>query len=174
MCASSMSYPGTSEGGKLPLLPPRGDCDLDDPAKRPIYFESSLFAEACYPTPSMSSGIVEPWLSGWRPRVPNPTATHRNAPHAELLNAQGLLARLVWHQVRLRKSPAVTAREPIDHLYDSKTGPAAPDIELPRARRSPRALATPQATSAPSGPLETLFSHLARRRLRSLALTQRT
>jgi hypothetical protein len=138
-----------------------------------IDFEPSPLAKSRHPARLVSCGAEEPRLSWKHPCVPGLAATHVNTPRVELVDTHGLFASLVWHQIRPRKRAAIDASRQIGALLDSNTGPVAPEFRLPRPPRFNRLLATSQATSAPS-PLETLFSQLARRRLRSLAVLQRS
>ena len=54
----------------------------------------------------------------------NPVPTYGNAPHAELVDAHSLFARLVWHQVRPRELSATEARHRMASPHGTNVGPA--------------------------------------------------
>jgi hypothetical protein len=88
------------------------------------------------------------------------------APHAELVDAHSLLASLVWHRVRPRNQSG------------ADTGPrrsSRADLESLGKRRSVRLVTAAQTASLDQSPasIEALFSHLALRRLRSLAAKEK-
>jgi hypothetical protein len=165
---------GISEEWELSLPPPRPDGYSSGHPKHLIHFDSSLADESCCVAAPGSGGIAEVLRSWTGQCVCSPEATYAPLPRAELVDAPGLFASLVWHQVRPRERSAVDARHRTGSSHDSKTGPVlvgAFDVGSPSPLRSAQAVATTQAYSPVSfpGPLETLFSQLAWRRLRSLA-----
>jgi hypothetical protein len=178
VCRSDIS-PGITEGWDLSLLPQRPDGYSGGHPKRLIYFDSSLPDESCCLAAPESCGIAEARRSWTRQCVSSPEATYAHAARAELVDTHGLFASLVWHQVRPRERSAVDARHPTRSSPDSKTGPVlvgASDVGSPSPLRSAQAVAANQAHSLVSfpGPIETLFSQLAWRRLRSLATEERS
>lgn len=173
VCRSDIS-PGITEGWELSLLPQRPDGYSGGHPKRLIYFDSSLPDESCCVAAPESGGIAEARRSWTRQCVSSPEATYAHAARAELVDADGLFASLVWHQVRPRERSAVDARHRTGSSPDSKTGPVlvgASDVGSPSPLRSAQAVATTQDHSPVlfPGPIETLFGQLAWRRLRSLA-----
>jgi hypothetical protein len=176
VCTSNIS-PGITEGWELSLPPQRPDGYSSGHPKRLIHFDSSLPGESCCVAVPVSCGIAEPLRSWTRQGVSCSEATYANAPRAELIDAHGLFASLVWHQVRPRDRSAVDARPRTGSSHDSKTGPVlvgASDVGSPSPLKSAQAVATPQGHSPVSfpAPIETLFSQLAWRRLRSLAVEE--
>jgi hypothetical protein len=119
-------------------------------------------------------GEVEEPPRGWNPRcVHNPVGTQTNPSlcpsHVEFISANRLFASLVFRQVR-RRGLATSAEPGIDSAPTSPGGVlvAAPAIGSPLTSGSPSKTVRAAAASSAS-PLETLFSELARGRLRSLA-----
>ena len=88
----------------------------------------------------------------------------KHPQHAELIDAHDLLASLVWHRVR-----------PPNQSGADTGPPPRSALESLRKRRSVRPVTTAQTDSLEQSPasIEALFSHLARRRLRSLAAKER-
>ncbi len=94
--------------------------------------------------------------------LPGSAVDQSAAPHAELVDAHGLLASLVWHRVRRpNQSGADTGAR----------SPSRSDLESLGKRRSVQPVTTAQTASLDqsSALIEALFSQLARRRLRGLA-----
>jgi hypothetical protein len=173
VCTSNIS-PGITEGWELSLPPQRPDGYSSNHPKGLIHFDSSLPGESCCVAAPVSCGIAEPLRSWTRQCVSSLEATYANAPRAELVDGHGLFASLVWHQVRPRERSVVDTRHRTGSSHNSKTGPVlvgASNVGSPSPLRSAQAVATTQAHSPVSfpGPIETLFSQLAWRRLRSLA-----
>jgi hypothetical protein len=113
-----------------------------------------------------SCAIAEPRRCGTRQSLPGSAGELSAAPHAELVDAHGLLASLVWHRVR-PPNPS-----------GADTGPGRPsrsDLESLGKPRSVRPVTPAQTASVDQSPasIEALFSHLARRRLRSLAAKEK-
>jgi hypothetical protein len=111
---------------------------------------------------TVASGAIAELRCGSHKSLPSSVVDHSATPHPELVDAHGLLANLVWHRVR------PPSRSPAD------TGPRRPsrsDLESLGKRRSVQPVPTAQAGSLDQSPasIEALFTHLARRRLRSLA-----
>jgi hypothetical protein len=97
-----------------------------------------------------------------------------NAPPAELVDAQGFLASLVWHQVRPRGRATREARPRIEASYPEKANTGligAPDVDPPPSQKSAPPVMTADAAPLVSfpRPIETLLSQLARRRLPGFA-----
>lgn len=109
-----------------------------------------------------SCGVEEP-LRCWNPRhAPIPagkqTGQTTNPARAEFIAANRLFARLVLHQVRPHDRSAAVAKRPIGSSHN----------------RNPGLVSVPAASPDPlPAPIETLFSELARRRLRRLAVKER-
>jgi hypothetical protein len=111
----------------------------------------------------------------------NPTVAARpgNAPRTELVDAQCLFATLVLHQVRSSNEPSVADGRPQHHsTHDPKPGAqsvAVADIGSSFMLRSGKHVMVAEATSSDplTTPIETLFSELARRRLRKFALEEK-
>jgi hypothetical protein len=110
---------------------------------------------------------------------PAVAVTSGNAPYTEMVDSQCLFARLVLHQVRCGNEPSVADAGPQNHSphYPKPDGlPAAvADIGSSLMLRSAKHVTVAEAAS--SDPLttsiETLFSELARRRLRKLAIEEK-
>jgi hypothetical protein len=114
------------------------------------------------PLMTLASGAVAEWRCGTCKSLPGSVVDQSATPHPELVDAHGLLASLVWHRVR----PS--------NRSGADTGPRRPsrsDLEWLGKRRSVQPVATAQTGSLDQSPasIEALFTHLARRRLRSLA-----
>ena len=112
-------------------------------------------------------------------RAPDLSVTQGNARRAELVDAHGLVARLVLHQVRSSKRSAVVEAGPQNHSsHHRKPGAlsvAVADIESPFELESAKCVTIAEAACSPPvpTPIETLFSELARRRLCSLAIREK-
>jgi hypothetical protein len=159
------------------LLPPGTDWYSKSLPKRVIRFDTNLEAETCRRATPVSCGMAEPRHCWSRERVPGPAVTQADQtadwPRAELVGATGLLARLVFRQVRPVHRSAADAgqRRSSD---DTKPGPvlvAAPDAGSQFSVRSKRPvpIARAGAPDTVPAPMEILFTELASRRLRSLA-----
>jgi hypothetical protein len=114
-----------------------------------------------------------------RKRIPGSAVTQGNVPCAELVDAHGLFARLVLHQVRPNHRSPVADTGPQNHSsHHPKPGAlsvAVADIGSPFALGSAKRSPIPEAASSHPLPtqLETLFSELARRRVRKLAIREK-
>ena len=126
----------------------------------------SLWREPGQPETPASCAIAELRRCGTRKTLPGSAVEQPAAPHVELVDAHGLLASLVWHRVRAPNQSG------------ADTGPRRPsraDLESPGKRRSVWPVTPAQTASLDPSPasIEALFSHLARRRLRSLAAKEK-
>jgi hypothetical protein len=103
---------------------------------------------------------------GTRRSLPGSAVEQSVASPTELVDAHGLLASLVWHRVR----PPNQSR-----VITEPRRPSRSDLESLDKRRSVQPVTTAQTISLePSAAsLEALFSHLARRRLRSFAAKEK-
>lgn len=145
-------------------LPPRGTGTHAESSPAPLLL--SLQREPGHRETPASCAIAELRRCGTRKRLPGSAVEPSAAPHAELVDAHGLLASLVWHRVR-PPNPS-----------GADTGPRRPsrsDLESLGKRRSVRPVTTAQTASLEQSPasIEALFSHLVRRRLRSLAAKEK-
>ena len=126
----------------------------------------SLWREPGQPETPASCAIAELRRCGTRKTLPGSAVEQPAAPHVELVDAHGLLASLVWHRVRPPNQSG------------ADRGPRRPsrsDLESLGKWRSVRPVTTAQTDSLEQSPasIEALFSHLARRRLRSLAAKEK-
>lgn len=97
------------------------------------------------------------------------TGQATDAAGAELIEANGLFASLVFQQIRPRNRSAADAKGQSCSSDEPQLGCTAVslrDVQWPSSRRSDSPDSLPV-------PIETLFSELARRRLRSLAAKER-
>ena len=128
-------------------------------------------------SPSESSSLPLPrcWT---RKQIPGLTATQGNAPRTELVDDPRLVARLVLHQVRPgNRSPAVDSGPQNHSSREPKVGAFSvtiADIGSPFAALSAKRVAIAEGADAHPLPtaIETLFSELARRRLRKVAIRE--
>ena len=147
-------------------LPPRGTGTQGDRHQQcSNAFDLSVWCEPSHGERPASCAIAQ-LRCVTRKSLPGSAVEPSAAPHAELVDAHGLLASLVWRRVG-RPNPS-----------GADTGPrraSRSDLESPRKRRSVRPMTTAQTASAEPSPasIETLFSHLARRRLGSLAAKEK-
>jgi len=147
-------------------LPPRGTGTPADRHQRcSNAFDLSVWREPGHGETPASCAIAQ-LRCVTRKSLPGFAVEPSAAPHAELVDAHSLLASLVWRRVR-RPNPS-----------GPDTGPRRPsrsDLEWLGKRSSVRPVTTAQTASVEPSPasIETLFSHLARRRLRSLAAKEK-
>ena len=129
-------------------------------------FDLSLWREPGHREMPANCAIVELRRCGTRQSLPGSAVEQSAAPHAELVDAHGLLASLVWHRVR----PPNQSRADTEPGRRSRS-----DLELLGKRASVRPVTTAQTASLDQSPasIEKLFSHLARRRLRSLVAKEK-
>jgi hypothetical protein len=161
------------------FLPPATDWHSKSLQKCAIQFNTNPEAESCLVTP-VSRRIAGPPRYGAREQVYAPAVWPAGQmadwPDDELVGAPGLLARLVFHQVRPgRRSAADTGQRTSLH---AKLGPVlvtTPDVESQCSLRSAQpAAVTPANSPVPvPAPMEILFAELASRRLRCLAIGKR-
>jgi hypothetical protein len=167
-----------TEQWELSLPPQRPECFCDDHPKHLLGIDSTLQAESARRGDPVSCGVEEP-LRCWNPRhahIPawKQTGQTTDPTRAEFVGANRLFARLVLHQVRPhdRSAAAAKQRNGFSHNRNSDlVSVPAPDAGLSFTLRSERPV-----TAAPDplpAPIETLFSELARRRLRRLTATER-
>jgi hypothetical protein len=183
-----MSRRQITEWRKFSLLPqPRADAHSDVHQKRDISLDFNTKAECCRPSAVVSGAMTEP--SGCRNRksAGNPARTQTgqtaDPPRAEFIDSNGLFARLVFHRVRPRSRSSVDAglrscASAECAAHDPGSGSvmvAAPDVGSPLALRAGRRVTLVRADSPElePAPIETLFTELASRRLRSLAPRER-
>ena len=175
--ARPMSRRQSTERREL-WLPPGTDWHSKSLPKRVIRFDAKLEAESCRLVTPVGCGIAEPPHCWTRERVHGPAVAQAEQtaywPHAELVGATGLLASLVFRQVRPGNRSAADAGQRASSSYDTKTGPvlvAAPDLGSQFSLRSKRPVAIARAGAPDPAPasMEILFTELASRRLRSLA-----
>jgi hypothetical protein len=129
-------------------------------------FDLSLWREPGRRETLASCAIAEQRRCGTRKSLAGSAVEQSASPYAELVDAHGLLASLVWHRVRAPNQSG------------ADTGPRRPsrsDLESLGKRRSMRPVTPAQTASLDPSPasIEALFSHLARRRLRSLAAKEK-
>ena len=161
-----MSRRENTQQPEFSLPPRRAGTHADRHQQCTNAFDLSLWREPGHPETLTSCAIAELRRCGTRKTPPGSAVEQSAAPHAELVDAHGLLARLVWHRVRpLNQSGA-------------ERGPRRPsrsDLESLGKWSSARPVTTAQTDSLdqPSASIEALFSLLARRRLRSLAAKEK-
>jgi hypothetical protein len=165
--------------------------ELSLPLARPKWFrdghpkglvDSTLQAESARRGAPVSGGIEEP-LRCWSPRHAHLPAEEQpgqttDPTRAELVGANRLFARLVFHQVRPQDRSPAAAKQPIGSSHNRNpdlVSVPAPDAESSLTLRSERSVTTAPAASPDPlpAPIETLFSELAWRRLRRLAAQER-
>ena len=148
-------------------LPPRGTGrNADRHQQCSNAFDLSLWREPGLCETLASCAIPEQRRCRTRKSLGGSAVEQSAAPYAELVDAHGLLASLVWHRVRAPNQSG------------ADTGPRRPsraDLESPGKRRSVRPVTPAQTASLDPSPasIEALFSHLAGRRLRSLAAKEK-
>jgi hypothetical protein len=114
-----------------------------------------------------------------RKQVFGSALTQGNAPCAELVDGHGLIASLVLHQVRPDQRSAVTDAGPQNHSSHAPKPGARPvavaEVESTLAPGSAKSSPMPEAATSHAlpTPLETLFTELARRRVRKLAIREK-
>jgi len=148
-------------------LPPRGTgTHADRHQQCSNVFDLSVWCEPGHRETPAGCVIAELRRGGTRKSLPGSGVEQSAAPHAELVDAQGLLASLVWHRVRPPNPSGADA---------GARRPSRSDLESLGKRRSVRSVTTAQTASLDQSPasIEALFSHLARRRLRSFAAKEK-
>ena len=177
--AAPTSRQGITEPWELSLPRPRSEWFSDGHPKRLLGVDSIWQAETARRGEPVSCGIEEP-LRYWNPRpahIPagKQTGQTTDPTRAEFcVGANRLLAGLVLHQVRPQDRSAAAARQRIGSSHNRNPGLVSvpgPDAGSSLPLRSQRSVTTASAASPDPLPasIETLFSQLARRRLRRLA-----
>ena len=161
-----MSHRRENTQQRASLPPRRAGTHADRHQPSSNAFDLSLWREPGHPETPASCAIAELRCCGTRQTLPGSAVEQSAAPHAELVDAHGLLASLVWHRVRPPNQSGAD-RGP--------RHPSPSDLESLGKWRSVRAVTTAQTDSLEQSPasIEALFSHLARRRLRSLAAKEK-
>ena len=161
-----MSRRENTQQQEFSLPPRRTGTHADHPQQCTNALDLSLWREPGHPETPASCAIAELRRCGTRKTLPGSAVEQSAAPHAELVDAHGLLASLVWHRVRPPNQSG--ADRGLRH-------PSRSDLELLGKWRSVRPVTTAQTDSLEqsSASIEALFSHLARRRLRSLAAKEK-
>jgi len=129
-------------------------------------FDLSMWREPGHPEAPARCAIAELRRCGTPESLSGSAVEQSAAPHTELVDAHGLLASLVWHRVRPPNQSG------------ADRGPRRPsrsDLESLGKWRSAWSVTIAQTNSLEQSPasIEALFSHLARRRLRSLAAKEK-
>jgi hypothetical protein len=148
------------------LPPPRGTgTHADRQQQCGNGFDLSLWREPGHRETPSSCAIAKLRRCGTRKGPPGSVVEQPTAPRAELVDGHGLLASLVWHRVR----------PPNHSAADTTRRPSRSDLESLGKRRSAPPVTTAKTASLDQSPasIEALFSHLARRRLRSLAAKEK-
>ncbi len=180
--ARPMSRRQITERCELPL-PQDPDWHSDSRhQKRVICLDSSLRGESCRAAAAVPFGIAEPPWCWTRKHVHNPVVTQTSQtadpPRAELADANGLLASLVFHHVRPRNRSAADAVQRSRSSQNAQPCPVSVAAPAGRAQFNPRS-ARPAVIAQTGSPdpvlasIEKLFTELAWRRLRSLAERER-
>lgn len=180
--ASPTSRRGITEQWEWSLPLQRRECFFDGHPKRLLGINSTWQAESAHRGKPVSCGIAES-LRCWNPEYAHlpagkQTGQTTNPTRAEFVGANRLFARLVLHQVRPHDCSAAGAKQPIGSSDNRNPGLMSvppPDAGSSFTLRSERLVTTAPAASLDplSAPIETLFSELARRRLRRLAAKER-
>jgi hypothetical protein len=180
--ASPTSRRGIAEQWERSLPLQRRECFFDGHPKRLLGINSTWQAESAHRGKPVSCGIEES-LRCWNPGYAHIPAGKQagqttDLTRAEFVGANRLFARLVLHQVRPHDCSAAAAKQPIGSSHNRNPGLVsvpAPDARSSFTLRSERPVTDAPAASPGSlpAPIETLFSELARRRLRKLAAKER-
>jgi hypothetical protein len=173
---------GITEQWELSLPLQRPECLFDGHPKQLLGVDFTLQAESARRGEPVSCGVEEP-LRCWNPKhAPIPagkqTGQTTNPTRAEFVGANRLFAGLVLHQVRPhdRSAAAAKQRNGVSHNRNPDlVSVPAPDAGSSFTLRSERPVTTAPAASPDPLPaaIETLFSELARRRLRRLTAKER-
>jgi hypothetical protein len=179
--APPMSRRGITEQWELSLPLQRPECFFDGHPKHLLGVNSTSQAESARRGEPVSCGVEEPLR--WNPRhadipVGKQTGQTTDPSGAEFVGANRLFARLVLHQVRPHDRSAAAAKQRNGFSHNRKpdlVSVPAPDAGLSFTLRSERPVTTAPAASPDPlpAPIETLFSELARRRLRRLTAKER-
>jgi len=179
--APPTSRRGITEQWELSLPPQRPECFSDDHPKHLLGVDSTLQAESARRGEPVSRGVEEPLR--WNPRhahipVGKQTGQTTDPTGAEFVGANRLFARLVLHQVRPHDRSTAAAKQ--RNGFSHKRNPNLVSVPAPDAGSSFSLRSERPVTAAPAtlldplrAPIETLFSELARRRLRRLTAKER-
>jgi hypothetical protein len=180
--APPTSRRGITEQWELSLPLPRPECFFDGHPKHLRGVDSTLQVESARRGEPGSRGVEEP-LRCWNARhayIPagKQTGQTTDPTRAEFVGANRLFARLVFHQVRLHDRSAAAAKQRNGFSHNRNpdlVSVTAPDAGLSFTLRSERPVTTAATASLDPlpAPIETLFSKLARRRLRRLTVKER-
>jgi hypothetical protein len=172
---------GIAEQWELALPLQRAERVLDGHPKGLLGVDSTLQAESTRRGEPLRCGIEEP-LRCWNPRHAHIPAGMQpgqttDPTRADFVGANRLFASLVLHQVRPHDRSAAAAKQPIASTHNRNPGLVSvprPDAGSSFTLRSEQSVTTAAASpDSPPAPLETLFSELARRRIRRLAAKER-
>jgi hypothetical protein len=159
-----------TERQEVPLPSLRLDWHSDSPPKKRVIFDSSRPSESLCLAAPIICRIEEPSRCRTRKGAHN-TATVQTTEGAgaELVNGKRLFASLLFrphHGVALRAEASCSFHEP----QPGRVLAAAPNVRSPWPRRSrwPATIAQATCPDSLSASIETLFTELAMRRLRSL------
>jgi hypothetical protein len=178
--------PPTSRGGiteqwESSLPPQRPECFCDGHPKHLLGVDPTWQAESARRGEPVSCGVEEPLR--WNPRhthipVGKQTGQTTDPTGAEFVGANRLFARLVLHQVRPHDRSTAAAKQ--RNGFSHKRNPNLVSVPAPDAGASFTLRSERPVTAAPAtlldplpAPIETLFSELARRRLRRLTAKER-
>jgi hypothetical protein len=162
-----------TERQELPLPSLRPDWHSDSPPKKRVTFDSSRLSESLCLAAPISCRIEEPSRCRTRKGAHNTaTAQTTEGAGAELVNGKRLFASLLFRRIRPHHGVALEA-EASCSFHEPQPGrvrAAAPNVRSPRPRRSrwPATIAQATCPNSLSASIETLFTELAMRRLRSL------
>lgn len=174
--APPTSRRGITEQWELSLPPQRPECFCHDHPKHLLGVDSTLQAESTRRGEPVSCGVEEPRHADIP--VGKQTGQTTDPTPAEFVGANRLFARMVLHQVRPHDRSAAAAKQRNGFSHNRKpdlVSVPAPDAGLSFTLRSEQPVrTTPAASPDPlPAPIETLFSELARRRLRRLVAKER-
>ena len=179
--APPTSRRGITEQWESSLRPQRPECFSDGHPKHLLGVDSTLQAESARRGEPVSCGVEEPLR--WNPRhahipVGKQTGQTTDPTGAEFVGANRLFARLVLHQVRPHDRSTAAAKQ--RNGFSHKRNPNLVSVPAPDAGSSFSLRSERPVTAAPAtlldplpAPIGTLFSALARRRLRRLTAKER-
>jgi hypothetical protein len=178
---STMRRRQITERQELPLPSLRLDWHSGSLSNKRVIFDSSLPSESLCLAAPVSCGIEELPRCRTRKGVHNTAAaqTGRTTDEAgaEFVNGNRLFASLLFRKIRPHRCVAPETEQSCSFCnpQPGRVLVAAPNVRSPSPRRFRWPATIAQATSADplSEAVETLFTQLAMRRLRSLAVKQR-
>jgi hypothetical protein len=178
--APPMSRRRITEQWELSLPLQRPECFFDGHPKHLLDVDSTLQAESAHRGEPVSCVVEEPLRWNLHAHIPvgKQTGQTTDRTRAEFVGANRLFARLVLHQVRPHDHSAAAAKQrngfSPNRNRDLVSVPP-PDAGLSFTPRSEQPVTTAPAASPDPfpAPIETLFSELARRRLRRLTAKER-